>query len=462
MPPAVRQELRHNAHIARPAEPIGRDRARREPPKSGRRGPRTGCWQHWPVHLGADLRPLLDRDTRWVIGGAVAWSVLDICLGLFGGLFLLRAGGGLLSAALWLLPLGSALGVVFLLGRTAFARVGTRPFRLASPLGAMVVALAFATLGARAAEPLITVSLSAVWALAQGLHWSAFNLVEFRRVPTADRAPYFALLSRLGLIVAAVVPLGVGWFLGRFTDLTGYRTLFALLAIVAAAVFVAAWRTPTHRTPTGRSRLRDTLATGSGRWALAAIGIRGIWDLGGQRIMLPLLLLSIVGSETGFGVYQAANSIALFAGFTLSARSLARAGVVRSLQIGMLGMLIANVLFVAVAQSWILFFVVPIAGVFVALWGNAAFVANQVLIDRTSGDDAYTFIVARELALGAGRTVAAAVAVLVALLAGDAAARPLMGAFMLAPTAAAFCLERALQHPSPGTSDGTGHPRMGD
>lgn len=399
------------------------------------------------MSLLADLRPLRDRDTRWVIAGAVAWSVLDICLGLFGGLFLLRAGGGLLSAALWLLPLGSALGLVFLFGRRAFASVGTRPFRLASPAGAMIVAVAFASLGARAAEPPITVLLSGIWALAQGLHWSAFNLVEFRRVPAPDRAPYFALLSRLGLVVAALVPLCVGWFLGRFTGLAGYRTLFALLAIVGLAVFVAAWHTPTHRTPAGRSRLRDALATESGRWALSAIAIRGVWDLGGQRIMLPLLLLSILGSEQGFGVYQAASSIALFVGFTLSTRSLARVGTVRSLQIGMLGMLIANVLFVATPDAWVLFFVVPLAGVFVALWGNAAFVANQVLIDRTTAEDAYPFIVARELALGAGRTLAALIAIGAAALLGDGAARPLMAGYMLAPTAAAFCLERALREP---------------
>lgn len=409
----------------------------------------------------ADLRPLRDRDTRWVIGGAVAWSVLDICLGLFGGLFLLRAGGGLLSAALWLLPLGFALGVVFLVGRRVFARIGTRPFRLASPAGAMVVALAFASLGARAAEPAITVLLSAVWALAQGLHWSAFNLVEFRRVPAADRAPYFALLSRLGLAVAAVVPLGVGWFLGQFSDLTGYRTLFLLLAVVGLGVFLAAWNTPTHRTATGSGTLRDSFVTPSGRWALAAIALRGVWDLGGQRIMLPLLLLTVIGSEEGFGVYQAANSIALFVGFTLSARSLARIGVVRSLQVGMLGMLIANVLFVATPQGWILLFVVPLSGVFVALWGNAAFVANQLLIDRSTADDAYTFIVARELALGVGRTVAAALAVGAAVMLGDHAARPLMAAYMLAPTAAAFCLERALrERPAAGT--GTRDPRTGD
>jgi hypothetical protein len=392
----------------------------------------------------ADLAPLRDRDTRWVIGGAVAWSVLDICLGLFGGLFLLRAGGGLLSAALWLLPLGFALALVFLAGRRAFARVGTRPFRLASPVGAMVVAVAFASLGSRAAEPLITVSLSSIWALAQGLHWSAFNLVEFRRVPAADRAHYFALLSRLGLLVAATVPLAVGWFLGRFADLTGYRTLFATLAVVGIVVFVAAWRTPTHRTETGTGRLRDSAATPAARWALAAIAVRGLWDLGGQRIMLPLLLLSIIGSEEGFGVYQAANSIALFVGFSLSARSLARVGVVRALQIGMLGMLAANVLFVATAHAWILFVVVPLGGVFVALWGNAAFVANQLLIDRVVSDDGYTFIVARELALGAGRTVAAVVAIAAAAAFGDGAARPLMAAYALSPAAAAYCLDRAL------------------
>ncbi len=400
------------------------------------------------MNLVADLRPLRDRDTRWVVAGAVAWSVLDICLGLFGGLFLLRAGGGLLSAALWLLPLGAALGIVFLFGRGAFARVGTRPFRIASPAGAMVVAIAFASLGARAAEPPITVLLSTIWAVAQGLHWSAFNLVEFRRVPAADRAPYFALLSRLGLIVAAVVPLSVGWFLGQFTGLTGYRTLFALLGLVGLVVIFAAWRTPNHRTSIGQSRLRDTIATPGGRWALTAIGIRGVWDLGGQRIMLPLLLLTMIGTEEGVGVYQAANSVALFAGFTLSARTLARRGIVHSLQIGMLGMLIANVLFVGIEQAWILFFVVPLAGVFVALWGNAAFVANQVLIDRTTGEDAYTFIVARELALGLGRTLAALVAIGAALLMGDAAARPLMAAYMLAPTAAAYCLERALRAPA--------------
>lgn len=39
----------------------------------------------------ADLGPLRDRETRWVVAAAVAWSVLDICIGLFGGLFLLRA-----------------------------------------------------------------------------------------------------------------------------------------------------------------------------------------------------------------------------------------------------------------------------------------------------------------------------------------------------------------------------------
>ena len=400
-------------------------------------------WQDCVVHV-TDLAPLRDHDTRWVVGGAVAWSILDICLGLFGGLFLLRAGGGLLSAALWLLPLGFTLGLVFLLGRRVFARAGTRPFRLASPVGAMVVAVAFASLGARAAEPPITILLSAIWALAQGLHWSAFNLVEFRRVPTVDRAPYFALLSRLGLVVAAVVPLGVGWFVGRFTDLTGYRTLFALLAVVGAIVFFAAWHTPTHRTPVGRGRLRDTIATSAGRWALAAIAIRGLWDLGGQRIMLPLLLLSVIGSEEGFGVYQAANAVALFAGFSLSARWLARVGVVRALQLGMLGMLIANVLFVGIPQAWILFVVVPLSGVFVALWGNAAFVANQLLIDRFVGDDAYTFIVGRELALGAGRTLAAVVAVGAAVAFGDAAARPLMAVYLLSPVAAAFCLERAL------------------
>ena len=408
------------------------------------------------MNVFTDLRPLRDHETPWVIGGAVAWSVLDICLGLFGGLFLLRAGGGLLSAALWLLPLGFSLGVVFLFGRRVFARVGTRPFRLASPAGAMVVAFAFASLGARAADPPITILLSTIWALAQGLHWSAFNLVEFRRVPMADRAPYFALLSRLGLIVAAIVPLSVGWFLGRFTGLTGYRTLFALLAVVGLVVFVAAWRTPTHRTATGGSRLRDTFETASGRWALAAIAIRGLWDLGGQRIVLPLLLLSVIGSEEGFGVYQAANSIALFLGFTLSARSLARVGVVRSLQVGMLGMLVANVLFVAIPDARILFVVVPLSGVFVALWGNAAFVANQILIDRSTGDDAYTFIVAREFALGAGRTLAAVVAIGSAVLMGDAAARPLMAAYLLAPIAAAYCLDRALRAPG-GASRPDGH-----
>jgi hypothetical protein len=395
------------------------------------------------VHV-ADLAPLRDRDTRRVIAGAVAWNVLDICLGLFGGLFLLRAGGGLLSAGLWLLPLGAALGVVFMAGRRVFARSGTRPFRIASPIGAMVVAVAFASLGARAAEPPITVLLSAVWAIAQGLHWSAFNLVEFRRVPAAERAVYFALLSRLGLVVAAAVPLAVGWFVGRFSDLTGYRTLFVLLAVVGAIVLLAAWHTPTHRTAAGRGSLRDTIATPVGRWAMAAIAIRGIWDLGGQRIVLPLLLLSIVGSEEGFGLYQAASSIALFAGFTLSTPSLARLGVVRALQVGMLGMLIANVLFVGIAQAWILLFVVPLAGVFVAIWGNAAFVANQLLTERFVRDDEYTFIVGRELALGAGRTLAALVAIGAAVAFGDVAARPLMAAYMLAPVGAAFCLSRAL------------------
>jgi len=110
---------------------------------------------------------------------------------------------------------------VFLAGRPVFSRIGTRPFRLASPLGAVGVAIAFAALGARAAEPAITILLSAVWATAQGLHWSAFNLVEFRGVPVADRAPYFALLSRLGVVVAAAVPLAAGWFVAQFADLTG-------------------------------------------------------------------------------------------------------------------------------------------------------------------------------------------------------------------------------------------------
>ncbi len=421
----------------------------------------SSVWDALRIAL-ADLAPLRDRDTRWVIGGAVAWSVLDICLGLFGGLFLLRAGGGLLSAALWLLPLGFALALVFLAGRRVFARTGTRPFRLASPGGAMVVALAFALLGARAAEPLITIVLSAIWALAQGLHWSAFNLVEFRRVPAADRAPYFALLSRLGLVVAATVPLGVGWFLGQYADLTGYRTLFAMLAIVGVVVFVAAWRTPTHRTANDGGRLRDSASTPAGRWALAAIAFRGMWDLGGQRIMVPLLLLSVIGSEKGFGVYQAANSVALFIGFTVSTRSLARVGVLRALQIGMLGMLVANLLFVGTAQAWILFVVVPLGGVFVALWGNAAFVANQLLIDRLIGDDAYTFIVARELALGAGRTLAAVVAIGAALAFGDHAARPLMAAYALTPAAAAFCLGRALGPAASARRVAAGTPRMGD
>ena len=234
-----------------------------------------------------------------------------------------------------------------------------------------------------------------------------------------------------------------------------------MLALVGVVVFVAAWRTPTHRTASGGGRLRESAATPAGRWALAAIAFRGTWDLGGQRIMLPLLLLSVIGSERGFGVYQAANSVALFIGFTVSTRALARIGVLRALQIGMLGMLVANLLFVGTAQAWILFVVVPLGGLFVALWGNAAFVANQLLIDRLIGDDAYTFIVARELALGAGRTLAAVVAIGAALAFGDAAARPLMAAYALTPAAAAFCLGRALGPGLPPRGVAVRHPPNG-
>lgn len=397
----------------------------------------------------ADLRPLRHPDTRWVIAGATAWGVLDITIGLFGALYLLRAGGGLRSAALWLLPLGTALGLVFLLGRPVFARIGTRPFRLASPLGAIGVAIAFASLGARAAEPAITILLSAIWATAQGLHWSAFNLVEFRRVPSEDRVPYFALLSRFGVIIAAAVPLAAGWFVAQFTDLTGYRALFVLVAAVGGLVFIAAWRTPTHRTPPERSRLRVALATPSGRWATAGVGFRGLWDLGGNRIMLPLLLLSLVGGESGYGVFQAANAIAIFIGYTLSTRLLVRMPIPQALRIGMLGMLLANLLFVAIPHLAVLFVFVPLSGIATAVWGNAAFVANQSLIDRTVGDDAYTFIVVRELALSVTRTLAAAIAIVATVIAGDAAARPLMAAFLLAPVAGWYCTQRALQEALP-------------
>lgn len=397
----------------------------------------------------ADLRPLRHPDTRWVIAGATAWGVLDITIGLFGALYLLRAGGGLRSAALWLLPLGTALGLVFLLGRPVFARIGTRPFRLASPLGAIGVAIAFASLGARAAEPAITILLSAIWATAQGLHWSAFNLVEFRRVPSEDRVPYFALLSRFGVIIAAAVPLAAGWFVAQFTDLTGYRALFVLVAAVGGLVFIAAWRTPTHRTPPERSRLRVALATPSGRWATAGVGFRGLWDLGGNRIMLPLLLLSLVGGESGYGLFQAANAIAIFIGYTLSTRLLVRMPIPQALRIGMLGMLLANLLFVAIPHLAVLFVFVPLSGIATAVWGNAAFVANQSLIDRTVGDDAYTFIVVRELALSVTRTLAAAIAIVATVIAGDAAARPLMAAFLLAPVAGWYCTQRALQEALP-------------
>ena len=393
----------------------------------------------------ADLRPLRHPDTRWVIAGATAWGVLDITIGLFGALYLLRAGGGLRSAALWLLPLGTALGLVFLLGRPVFSRIGTRPFRLASPLGAIGVAIAFASLGARAAEPAITILLSAIWATAQGLHWSAFNLVEFRRVPSEDRVPYFALLSRLGVIIAAAVPLAAGWFVAQFTDLTGYRALFVLVAAVGGLVFIAAWRTPTYRTPPERSRLRVALATPSGRWATAGVGFRGLWDLGGNRIVLPLLLLSLVGGESGYGVFQAANAIAIFIGYTLSTRLLVRMPIPQALRIGMLGMLLANLLFVAIPHVAVLFVFVPLSGIATAVWGNAAFVANQSLIDRTVGDDAYTFIVVRELALSVTRTLAAAIAIVATALAGDAAARPLMALFLLAPIAGWYCTHRALR-----------------
>lgn len=404
----------------------------------------VGVRQHAPVRV-ADLRPLRHRDTRWVIAGATAWGVLDITIGLFGALYLLRAGGGLRSAALWLLPLGTALGLVFLAGRPVFSRIGTRPFRLASPLGAIGVAIAFALLGARAADPVVTIVLSTVWATAQGLHWSAFNLVEFRRVPAEDRAPYFALLSRLGVVIAAVVPLVAGWFVAQFSDLTGYRSLFVLVAFVGGLVFFTAWRTPTYRTAPEPGRLWLALATPAGRWATLGVGFRGFWDLGGMRMMLPILLLALVGGESGYGVFQAANAIAIFAGYTLSTRVLVRMPIAQALRIGMLGMLLGNLLFVAIPHVAVLFVFVPLSGVAMAVWGNASFVANQSLIDRTVGDDAYTFIVVRELALSITRTLAAAVAIIATVIAGDAAARPLMAALMLAPIAGWYCTQRALR-----------------
>lgn len=143
-------------------------------------------------------------------------------------------------------------------------------------------------------------------------------------------------------------------------------------------------------------------------------------------------------------MYQAANSVALFVGFSLSAQSLARVGVVRALQIGMLGMLIAS------AYSW--GSGRPGSS---SSWSRCRasssrsgvtrrFVANQLLIDHFVGDDAYTFIVVRELALGAGRTLAPLVAIGATVAVGDGAARPLMAAYMLAPVGAAYCLARAL------------------
>ena len=168
-----------------------------------------------------------------------------------------------------------------------------------------------------------------------------------------------------------------------------------------------------------------------------------------MRIMLPLLLLSLVGGESGYGVYQAANAIAIFVGYTLSTRLLARMAIPQALRIGMLGMLLANLLFVAVPHVAVLFVFVPLSGIATAIWGNAAFVANQSLIDRTVGDDAYTFIVVRELALSVSRTLAAAVAIAATLVVGDAAARPLMAAYMLAPIAGWYCTQRALREASP-------------
>ena len=79
------------------------------------------------------------------------------------------------------------------------------------------------------------------------------------------------------------------------------------------------------------------------------------------------------------------------------------------------------------------------------LFRAAAFVANQSLIDGTVADDAYTFIVVRELALSITRTLAATIAIVATVIAGDAAARPLMALFMLAPIAGWYCTQRALQ-----------------
>lgn len=384
---------------------------------------------------------------RLLVARHVAWVVLEAAIGLFGALFLIRSGGGLLTVGLWSLWLGPAIAVVFLLGASVFPRLGTRPFMFLAVGGMLATALTLA-FGADPTSVLSVALLGLARTAAVGAYWSAFLLAEWDEVPAAMRPRYFTSLSQFALAATTLTPLAAGLLVQLFPGgpRAGFTALFLVASLCGLAVLALSLRLPSTRTPReGAYDLRRAFTSPGFAWAATGTAFRGFADLGALAGLAALMLASILGNEALIGAQQAAQSAATVVGIGLAATLISRFGPSRGFVWGPLALVAGNLVIVLAWDPLVLWALIPFFAVAGPLWGNSVLLVNQELIDRDPEAEhhRYVYLLARELMLSAARTVSALVILGAALLWGDGALRPLFGGFLVAFLAAGYCFRQA-------------------
>lgn len=396
-----------------------------------------------PLRRGA--RRFLLLHHLWLLGATLS--------GTFVGAFLFRARSALAPVALYNLAVYAAIP----LGAAAAAWMVKRSNRLTAWRWGVAVNGAFLALmllaGPRAAAwPGAAGALSG---LAAGIYWLAFAVLSYDNTVPANRGRFFGLAGAATAAVNTLAPLGAGLAVSRLGPGSGYAVLFGA-SLAAFAVALAASLPMRAGGDPGPLRWAAVLpgrgaAAGWGALLLAhvAVGLRE-----GVHFFLPgLLVFAATGSEAVLGQFTfwvglAGGSAAWLAGRLAPEQ---RRG---ALLAGALGLAAAPALLalaglrppalVAYGMA-----VAVLAAMFNIPWSAAAL----DVIGRSPGAAAsrVEHLVAREVALAAGRVTAAAFF----LAAAGPAPGPGRLVLILAVTAAAMLpaaalVRRALAAVSPG------------
>lgn len=332
--------------------------------------------------------------------------------GTYFGIYIWKASNDYLRLGWFTLLSHAAMGLTFWIGGNS-AKEGNKMILLRLGIGISAVFYAIVLLMKGNAVHFIWL-LGIVQGLAMGLFWLSYNVVYFEATERDNRDRFNGWTGTIGSLVGIVVPWFSGYLISRLGGDAGYRVIFTMSFCVFIAGIVVSFFLRNRRT-TGEYDWRwgaKLMKDPNTAWqpALRALSFQGVRE-SVFGVLIGVLIYVETGSEMKLGNFMLVTSAVGFASFMIAGRWLKPRWRNKGMLVGALALIAAVLpLFAGFSYAAFLAFGV-VAALFFPLYllPMTSTVFDLIGRDEDSVRRRVEFVVAREIALNAGRIAGMAI-----------------------------------------------------